>query len=183
MKYSFILYISMKRLHWSVEEVKVISNFRIDERLIHGQVIATWLKTLGVTHLIVASDEVADDKVRQTTLKMVLPDDLKCLIKGVNQVTEILMDERAKNMKIMLITGTPQDALRIVEKVPEIREVNLANYGSIMKSEVKNKRTISKMVYLDDDDVVCTNKLNEKLNCVYTQKTPSDLKKIINIIK
>ena len=35
----------------------MIKAFRIDERLIHGQVIATWLKTLGTTHLIVADDE------------------------------------------------------------------------------------------------------------------------------
>lgn len=55
----------------------MIVGFRIDERLIHGQVIATWLKTLGVTHLIVASDEVAADPQRQTILKVVLPQNVK----------------------------------------------------------------------------------------------------------
>ena len=38
----------------------MIETFRIDERLIHGQVIATWLKTLGITHLIVANDDIED---------------------------------------------------------------------------------------------------------------------------
>ncbi len=57
----------------------MIVGFRIDDRLIHGQVIATWLKTLGVTHLIVASDEVAADPKRQQILKVILPQNVKCL--------------------------------------------------------------------------------------------------------
>ena len=55
----------------------MIKAFRIDERLIHGQVIATWLKTLGTTHLIVADDEAAGDEMRQRTLKLALPANVK----------------------------------------------------------------------------------------------------------
>lgn len=157
----------------------MIVGFRIDERLIHGQVIATWLKSLGVTHLIVANDEVAKDIQRQTTLKLVLPKEVKCLIKSVDDVIRVLKDPRCESMKILLITGNPQDACRIVENLPTIKEVNLANYGSITKPEIKDKISVSAMVYLDQDDVKATNQLVNLGLKVFTQKTPSDPVKII----
>lgn len=160
----------------------MLVGFRIDERLIHGQVIATWLRTLGVTHLIVANDDVANDSVRQTSLKMVLPNELKCLIKSVDDVIKVLQDKRCDAMRILLITGNPEDACRICRSFPSIKEVNLANYGSITKPEIKNKVAISKMVYLDPDDVKFINELIDMGLHVFTQKTPSDHAKIITNI-
>jgi len=160
----------------------MIVAFRVDERLIHGQIIATWLKTLGVTHLIVANDEVAHDIPRQTALKIVLPQDIKCLIKSVEEVVTVLKDPRCESMKILLIVGNPQDAFRIAQEIPSIDEVNLANYGSITKPEIKDKVSVSRMVYLDQDDVEATNQLINLGLTVFTQKTPSDRSKIITKI-
>ncbi|MEG0358499.1 MAG: PTS sugar transporter subunit IIB [Anaerorhabdus sp.] len=161
----------------------MLAGFRIDERLIHGQVIATWLKTLAITHLIVANDEVSMDETRQITLKMVLPNEIKCLIKSVDDVINVLKDPRCESMRILLITGNPEDAYRICEEFPSIHEVNLANYGSITKPETKNKKTISKMVYLDTDDVESVNRIIDVGIKVFTQKTPSDYAKIISKIE
>lgn len=160
----------------------MIKAFRIDERLIHGQVIATWLKTLGITHLIVANDEVARDEMRQKTLKMVLPQGMKCLIKSVEETIRVLQDPRCQQMKIMLVAGTPQDGCRLLKSVMEISEVNLANYGSITKPDIKNKITVSNMVYLDESDRIAVNQMIASGKSVFTQKTPSDLKKVINRI-
>ena len=160
----------------------MIMAFRIDERLIHGQVIATWLKTLRITHIIVANDDASRDLLLQQTLKMVLPQEVKCLIKSITDVSGILNDPRCDAMRIMLIAGNPEDAYRLVCEVPSISEINLANYGSITKPDVKNKVSISRMVYLDHDDIRATNKLIETGIPVFTQKTPSDLKKMITKI-
>lgn len=160
----------------------MIKAFRIDERLIHGQVIATWLKTLGITHLIVANDEVEKDEMRKKTLKMVLPQGMKCLIKNVEETIRVLNDPRCQQMKIMLVVGTPQDGCKLLKEVKEIAEVNLANYGSITKPDIKNKTTISKMVYLDESDIEAVNQMIASGKTIFTQKTPSDLKKVINKI-
>ncbi|MEG0264645.1 MAG: PTS sugar transporter subunit IIB [Erysipelotrichaceae bacterium] len=161
----------------------MLAGFRIDERLIHGQVIATWLKTLAITNLIVANDEVSKDETRKTTLKMVLPSEIKCLIKGVDDVINVLKDPRCESMRILLITGNPEDAYRICKELPFIHEVNLANYGSITKPETKNKKTISKMVYLDAADVESVNRIIDVGIKVFTQKTPSDYARIISKIE
>ncbi len=159
----------------------MIQAFRIDERLIHGQIIATWLKTLGVTHLIVADDATAQDEKKQRILKVVLPANVKCLIKSVDDVARVLNDPRCESMRIMVITGSPQDALRLMEKVPAISEVNLANYGSITKPKVKDKLCISRMVYLDEADVEAMQKIIALGKPVFTQKTLSEPKKTIHL--
>ncbi|RHO19454.1 PTS sugar transporter subunit IIB [Amedibacterium intestinale] len=157
----------------------MIETFRIDERLIHGQVIATWLKTLGITHLIVANDDVAKDEKKQKILKIVLPGNVKCLIKGVDDVIRVLKDQRCESMHIMLIVGNPEDAYKIMKNVSIIPEVNLANYGSITKPQVENKLSISRMVYLDKEDVEVMKKIISIGKPVFTQKTPSEPKKSI----
>lgn len=160
----------------------MITTLRIDERLIHGQVIATWLKSLQISHIIVANDAASQDEMLQKTLKMVLPAEQKCLIKGVDDAVRILNDPRCEKMRILLIAANPADAYTLVNHVKSIPEVNMANYGSITKPDVKDKVTISNMVYLDPDDVEATNKLVETGITFFTQKTPSDSKKKISKI-
>ena len=161
----------------------MIVTFRIDERLIHGQVIATWLNSLGVTHLIVANDEAAGNQMQQQLLKMAVPAKVKCLIKSVDDVKRILKDPRCEKMRIMLIVGKPEDAIPLLEDVKEIGEVNLANYGSITKPDVPDKLVISPMVCLDDSDIEVVNRIIEFGKSVFTQKTPVEQKKNLKKIE
>ena len=79
----------------------------------------------------------------------------------------------------MLIVGNPEDALKMLEGVSEIKDVNLANYGSITKPNVPNKLSVSPMVYLDPSDVEVVNKLIDFGKQVFTQKTPVEQRKVI----
>ena len=37
---------------------------RIDDRLIHGQIVQGWLKTVDVDKILIVSDEVANDEMQ-----------------------------------------------------------------------------------------------------------------------
>lgn len=157
----------------------MIATFRIDERLIHGQVIATWLNSLGVTHLVVANDDAAKNDKQQKILKLAVPSHVKCLIKGVDDVVRVLKDPRCASMRIMLIAGNPFDAVKLLESVPDITEVNLANYGSITKPDIKDKFVVSPMVSLDQEDIQAVNKIIDFGKPLFTQKTPVEQKKML----
>ena len=43
---------------------------RIDNRLVHGQVGVTWVKTIGANLLLVANDEAASDKLQQQLMSV-----------------------------------------------------------------------------------------------------------------
>lgn len=72
---------------------------RIDERLIHGQVAMTWTKELKLHGLVVASDEAASNELQKMSLKMAVPEGIKCIIKSVEGVSSILDDPRSEKMR------------------------------------------------------------------------------------
>lgn len=47
--------------------------FRVDNRLVHGQVIEAWLPYTGARHLVVANDELAADGLRQQIIELAVP--------------------------------------------------------------------------------------------------------------
>lgn len=158
----------------------MILTLRVDERLIHGQIIATWLKTLEVTNIVVANDKVAEDEVVQKALKMALPAGQKCLIKSIEDAVRILNDPRGKALRILAITANPQDALKLVQRVKGIPEVNIANYGTMTNADHKDRTTVSAMVSFNEQDRQVVNALIGSGLPVFTQKTPSSAKRKLN---
>lgn len=47
--------------------------FRVDNRLIHGQIIEAWLPYTGARHLVVANDDMAADAMRQQIAALAVP--------------------------------------------------------------------------------------------------------------
>lgn len=119
----------------------MIKMLRIDERLIHGQVAVAWCTTLGVDSVIVANDEVAKDEVSIMSLKMAAPQNLKVVIKSVNDAINLLSDPRIEGRKVLLLVNNPTDALTLIKNAPGIPEVNVGNFG--MFSNDKSRTTLS----------------------------------------
>lgn len=46
---------------------------RIDDRLVHGQVVTTWLKKYDIEQVIIVNDRISEDKTRQSILKISAP--------------------------------------------------------------------------------------------------------------
>ena len=66
--------------------------FRVDERLIHGQVLLKWLKKTGCERLFIVDNQVAADPVIQSVLKMSVPGNVKAefltVIEGRTKIRE-----------------------------------------------------------------------------------------------
>lgn len=43
----------------------MIKLVRIDHRLLHGQVVFSWTKSLGISRIIVVDDETANDEMKK----------------------------------------------------------------------------------------------------------------------
>lgn len=113
----------------------MIVQLRMDERLIHGQVVTTWSKYLDITGIVVANDEAASDELaKQMLLLAGSSTGKKVTIRSVEGAVELLRDPRAKNMKILLIAGSPKDTVKLV-KALDIQNVNVANYVKTKSSD------------------------------------------------
>jgi PTS system mannose-specific IIB component len=51
----------------------MISLIRIDDRLIHGQVMAVWVRALSVTHILVIDDATAADAFTRQVMHLAMP--------------------------------------------------------------------------------------------------------------
>lgn len=49
----------------------MIKLVRIDHRLLHGQVVFSWTKSLGISRIIVVDDETANDEMKKSFLKLI----------------------------------------------------------------------------------------------------------------
>lgn len=90
---------------------QMIVQLRLDERLIHGQVVTAWARALDINTILVANDEAANDPIKKSVLLMTVPTGKKVHVKGVEETIRLLSDPRADKMNILLIVDNPDDAL------------------------------------------------------------------------
>ncbi|WP_265459484.1 PTS sugar transporter subunit IIB [Enterococcus sp. HY326] len=161
----------------------MIVALRLDDRLIHGQTGMMWTKELKVDGIVVANDTVANDKTQQMALKMATPNNVKVIIKSVNDAITLLENPKAKNMRILLLVNNLDDALALTQKLPEIEYVNLGNYGRMVQSEKKRISILPEMRITIDDyqKIQQLESLNAK---TYFQMLPDDKKtKLADLVK
>ena len=157
----------------------MVLQLRIDERLTHGQVCTTWINTLKATHVIVANDQVANDDFQKSIMGMGIPSSVKSIFTTLEKAVGILNDPRSEFLKIFLVAKTPKDALYLVEHVEGIEQVNLANYGVLVKSDKKIVYSLNVFVFLDEDDVNYVKQIQNKVKSVYFQDIVGKSKKMI----
>ena len=72
----------------------MIDLLRLDERLIHGQIAAAWVKTLPVDTLLVIDDTSATDPFLTKTLYMASPANIKTFVMTNEEALKVLNDPR-----------------------------------------------------------------------------------------
>ena len=156
-----------------------IAALRVDDRLIHGQVAMTWTKQLKVDGIVVANDDAANDNTQKMALKMAVPAGIKALIKPVDEAIRVLNDERAAKMRILVLTRTVKDALRVRKQVGEIEFLNIGNTGRFDGIDVSEKQLLSPTIMLTDDEVKNLRELVAIDPKTCMQQVPNDEQKLV----
>lgn len=98
---------------------------RVDNRLLHGQVVQFWLPRLGARHLIVADDAVAADEAMPTIFRMALPDTVKLTVTPVSRLAAELAQTRAAS--VMVLLREVHDAARFLMCGGSLTRLTLGN--------------------------------------------------------
>lgn len=139
----------------------MISLIRIDDRLIHGQVAVVWTRHLAVNRILVANDQIVGNEVQKMSLRLAAPETAKCAIMAVGDAAETLNDPRSASLNILVIVNNAADARRLVETVPAITTVNVANYGRITDN-LAAKTKITDTLYVTPQDVADFQAITER---------------------
>ncbi len=156
-----------------------ISALRIDDRLIHGQVAMTWTKQLKIQGIIVANDNAASDNTQKMALQMAAPGGIRVLVKPVDEVIRILNYKKASKMRILVLTRTVMDALKIRKSVGKIEFLNLGNTGRFDGIDISQKKIISPTIMLTQEEIEAAKELSELDPAFCMQQVPNDEQKLV----
>ena len=130
--------------------MKGIIHIRIDDRLIHGQVAARWSTGLGASRIMVANDEVAADEMQKGILRMVAPPGIATSIISKKKAATNILAEKYANQKVLLVLKSPKDALDLMDRGLEIKEINVGNMAKRDNTvQIKKSLSITKEEFED----------------------------------
>ncbi len=126
----------------------MIKLFRLDYRLLHGQVVFSWCGSQGIDYIVVADNVAANDKLKKTTLSLAKPPGTGLEILETKEAIRLINGGRYQRKTVLLICGNTKEALELSKNVDEIKKVN---FGNIAKKE--NSKQYDLSVYLTDDEL------------------------------
>ncbi len=148
---------------------------RIDDRLIHGQVVTVWSKETKCQRIIVCNDDVANDEIRKTLLTQVAPPGIQSHVVSIEKAVKVINNPKYEKDIVLLLFTNPTDVLKLVEAGIDIKSVNI---GGMSFKEGKNQ--ITNAVSVNDEDINAFKSLNERNIELEIRKVASDSK--VNII-
>ncbi len=99
--------------------------FRVDDRLIHGQVVVGWAQPMHVGFIMLVDDSVADSQWEQDLYRMGVPSDIELIFasvaNGAARLPQLAKDAR----RGIVLTSDVQTMARLHEGSPTFAEVNL----------------------------------------------------------
>lgn len=135
----------------------MIKKVRVDHRLIHGQVGFTWTKFLDADCILIASDDLMEDSLKMSAMKMAKPSGVKLVMKNIEDSAKALNSGVTDKYKLFILSESVEDVYRLCQLVPAIKEINL---GGMKNGE--NRKQISKAVHLSENDIKLINEMSAK---------------------
>lgn len=151
---------------------------RVDERLIHGQVMASWSKRLQLARIVVVDNQIAKDDFMKTVLSMSAPAGMQIDILSVKGAANTVKSD-ADSANTMLLFKRISAALELARELQgsssKMAELNLGNLGS-----VPGRVQVTKNTFLSEEERTQIRELqdlgvNVFLQMLYTDpKVPVD---------
>ena len=79
---------------------------RVDDRLIHGQVVIGWGRPLAARRVLLVDDEVAANSWEQELYRMAVPDGVEIVFAGAQEAMRHLAEWQADPVRSILLTGS-----------------------------------------------------------------------------
>ncbi len=156
-----------------------IIGVRIDGRLIHGQVANLWTTKLNIGRIMVVDDEVAENAIEKSGLKLATPAGVKLSILPIEKAAANILAGKYDSQRLLIVARRPDRLLKLVELGVPLEEINVGNM-----SQTPETRSITKSINVVDADVEAFNELDRKGVRLVAQMVPSDkAEKFMELLK
>lgn len=144
--------------------------YRVDDRLVHGQVVEGWVPHLKAEELAVVSDEISGDEMRRAIMRFATPEGVDLKIMTVAEASAYLPEAAKSPRKVLLLLPGLAEALALSGKGLPIPSLNI---GGMHYSAGKNL-SIGKAIFLNDEDCAALKALSASGIRIEGRGVPSD---------
>ena len=99
--------------------------FRVDNRLVHGQVIEGWLPYLDATRLVVINDSLATDELKQQIMMLAIPERITVNYVSIADAMPFFVDLENKTEKYLFLFDSCRGVIRLIEQGVTIKVLNV----------------------------------------------------------
>ncbi len=121
---------------------------RVDNRLIHGQVLEAWVPFVQADCIVVANDEISGNPLQKMMMQASVPTRIRAEIGTVAEAIDLLNSAQLKQRRVLLLFGTTADAVRAYHGGLEFNQLNLGNLQA-----KEGKARLSCTLFLDPVDL------------------------------
>lgn len=143
--------------------------YRIDDRLIHGQVVVGWGQPLGLGYIVLVDDTVADSEWEQELYRLGVPPSVDVFFISVAEARRQLPSFAADPRVGILLTGTIEAMLELVRGVD--RAITEVNVGGVHHREDRTQKL--RYVFLTAHEEHCLRQIEAAGATVTAQDVPS----------
>ena len=155
---------------------------RIDERLLHGQVCTKWMQATHANVIVLADDDLVNDKFTCKIFMGMTPAGTELQIFTVDQAIEYLKEDSPENEKVMLLTKCAQSFLRMNEAGVVYDKIICGSAAVSGNKYGKRKKLIRDLFASDSEKDAMRALIDKGVTMVYQlaiDNAPVDLAKLL----
>lgn len=151
---------------------------RIDDRLIHGQIVTAWVKQTNGNRIVIADDPLTKDTFMQRLLKAAAPPGISVDILAVSDAINFLKEEPAAGECIIILAKVPGVMEALINGGVGIDRVILGGMGA-----KEGRKRFNKNVSASPEEIESIKRILGKGVEMYFQLVPGekaeDVKKLV----
>jgi mannose/fructose/N-acetylgalactosamine-specific phosphotransferase system component IIB len=141
---------------------------RIDDRLIHGQVVEGWVNFLKATSIFVADDAVAENALQRSIMEISMPHGITLFIGCIKEICERVKNIASSKDRAILLFSNPSAVVQALNMGLECGELNIGGMHY-----VPGKRKLIDVLAVDDRDLEALREITSKGVKVTVQAVPN----------
>ena len=145
---------------------------RIDNRLLHGQVVQFWIPHLSVENLLVADDEVFGSEAMQTIYRMALPDHVQLSVMPTAELVTKFSGLGAECALVLI--RTIDDAIKAQNSGCAFERIMIGNVHAS-----PDRKRVTDAVYLSEHETAVLREMKQRGVEIEIQTFPGEVLKLV----
>ena len=142
---------------------------RVDDRLVHGQVVIGWGRPLDLQRIVLVDDEVRGSDWEQELYRMAAPREIAVEFASAAEAAPRLAGWAAGSERVLILVGTIATAAELLRRSPG--SLSQLNLGGIHAGTGRRERL--RYLYLSEEDLVLLHRLAREGVEVTAQDVPT----------